>query len=148
MDQFHDLSELLVIAVEWEEHLSGYYREASAVIEDLDCRELVEALQKKHLDNLEILQSLRLEDYGREVWIQCDADCNIDDILPGEELLRQPSANEIVEHILEFEERIRRFYSLIGEKILYRDERDFIESLVRFKEMQIGTIHRYCSEIL
>ena len=148
MDQFHDLSELLGFAVEWEERLSGYYREACAVIEDLECRELVEALQKKHLDNLEILKSLRLEDYGKEVWIQCDADCNIDDILPREELLRQPSAGEITGHILEFEERIRRYYSLIAEKILYRGERDFVESLERFKEMQIDTIHRYCSEIL
>lgn len=148
MDQFHDLKELLGIAVEWEERLSGYYSEACTVIEDAACRELVEALQKKHLDNLDILKSLHLDDYGRDIWIQCDTDCNIDDILPREELLHQPSAGEIVGHILEFEERIRRFYSLIAEKIMYRKEREFIESLERFKEMQISTIHRYCTEIL
>ena len=142
MQNYHDLKELLEILITWEQKLTDFYNAAETEMKDMSCSDILVILRKNHEKNLRIISDILIEDYGKEKWIQWAPDYDLKHLLQFDLQANQCAVGEIINCIMEFEEKMKAFYSSIAEKITTRKEKELFESLVTFKEMQIYEIKR------
>ncbi len=64
-------------------------------------------------------------------------DFNVKYLLPIEKIKKESTSKEIIKYVLEFEEKIKGFYSSISEIIITRNQKELFNSLAIFKERQI-----------
>ena len=140
---FRDLKGLMEVIIIWEDKLTDYYDAAEKIIENKQFKQVIALLREKHLNNLLIIKEIHVEDYGKDEWIQITPDCNVKDLLPVDEIKKDSTSQEIIDHVLEFEEKMMDFYSCISKMIISRDEKELFDSLVKFKERQILNIKRF-----
>ena len=140
---FRDLKGILKAAVQWENKLTDYYSAAEDAVKDKECFCIVDILKRHHANNLRIVRDIRVEDYGRDEWIQSTPDCNVNFLLPIEEINEESTFEEIMGHVLEFEKKMKGFYASVSGKIITREEKELFDSLVQFKEGQILEIKRF-----
>jgi hypothetical protein len=140
MTRYQDLKELLCHVIEKEDNLTHYYDIAGKIVTNHKCRAVLKMLRDNHDCNLKVIRGIDIEDFGANEWIKYGPDTELKALLPEGELTPDSSVGEIVSHILDVETGMRDFYHAITREIVFRDERDLFESLVKFKERQIYEI--------
>ena len=142
MQIYHDLKELLDVLITWENKLTAFYDAAGTEMKDMSCSDILGILKKNHEKNLLILKDIHIEDYGKDEWIQWAPDYDLKHLLQLDLQANRCAVGEIISSIMEFEEKMKEFYSSIAEKITSREEKELFESLVTFKGLQIYEIRR------
>jgi len=139
---YHDLKELLEILITWEHKLTDFYDAAETGMKDTSCSGILEILRKNHEKNLLIMSDIHIEDYGKDKWIQWAPDYDFKHLLQLDVQANSCAIGDIIDSIMEFEEKMKSFYGSIAEKITTREEKELFESLVTFKGLQIYEIKR------
>lgn len=139
---YHDLKELLEILITWEHKLTVFYDAAETEMQDMSCGDILEILKKNHEKNLLIMCDIHIEDYGKDEWIQWAPDYDLKHLLQLDLQANSCAIGDIIDCIMEFEEKMKAFYGSIAEKITTREEKELFESLVTFKDKQIYEIKR------
>ncbi len=67
-------------------------------------------------------------------------DCKEEAILPKHNITRDSTPKEIINHILECEEHLQKFYAAINNNLIIRSQKELLDSLVTFKVNQISEI--------
>jgi len=140
MPGYKGLKSLLKTIVAWEKKLTDFYDVAEYALEKEISKVTVRILRDNHTSNVRILQDIRVEDFGKDEWIQYVPDYNVRDLLPIDKITRDSTPHEIIYSILEYEEKIMGLYSRIAEKTVKTEERELFDSLVVFKNAQIVRI--------
>jgi len=137
---FRDLKGLMDIIISWEKKLSEFYETSEAVVSTERCRQIIGMLKTNHDKNLGIIEDLRVENFGKDEWVQITPDINVKKLLPTECITCDSTPQEITHYVLEFEIQLKDFYSSIADRIVTREEKELFESLVMFKDHQIMKI--------
>ena len=147
MSAYQDLKKCFEMIIHLENCLKDFYDVAEIALRNKESKVLIELLRKKHVDNLQILKNIHVEDYGNIEWVKYSPECNVKNLIPIGKIKRESPPGEIIEHILECEEKIKNFYNEISNKVISRDVKDLFDSLTIFKERQIIEIKKFMEEI-
>ena len=137
---YKDLRSLLNLIVEWEKKLADFYDVAEYALRKKESLITVKILKENHDNNMKVLESIDVEEFGNDEWIKYTPDFNVHDIMPIGKISRDASPDEIIHSILEFEEKVKEYYEKIADKIITSQEKDLFDSLVSFKNTQIVRI--------
>ena len=122
--------------------LKDFYDVAELAMKDNKSKDTIRLLRSKHSDNLRIIKDIDIEEYGKDEWIQYVPEYNVKLVIPIGKIRRDSPPSGICKHILEYEEKIKGFYSSISNTIIERDEKDLFDSLATFKDKQILEIKK------
>lgn len=134
---FKDLATLLEMVIEWENKLTDFYDVAEIALRDVESKRMLEFIRTNHDKILLILKDTHIEDYGQDEWIKYAPDFNVKDLIPIGKIKRDSPPKEIIRNILEFEEKVKEFYSIISEKIISNEAKELFNSLEKLKSKQI-----------
>ena len=140
MVSYKDLKSLFEMTLEWEKQLSDFYDVAEYALKKKETQLTIVLLKENHENNLKILREIDVESFGKDEWLKYVPDYSVKDLIPIGKITRKSNPDEIIDSILEYEERIKDFYSFVAQKIVSRDEKELFESLVSFKNAQIVRI--------
>jgi hypothetical protein len=140
---YRDLQDILNLTAGWERELKDLYDVAEVALRDEKARKVVALLRDKLLRNLEVLENVQVEKYGKTEWVRYSMDIRTDDLIPKTRLKKDSTPKEIFERILECEEKMKDFYSTIRDLLISSDQRELLGSLVTFKVGQIIDIKNY-----
>ena len=140
---FKDLKSLMDIVMKWENDLKDFYDVAEIALKrNRKSMAIVSLLKEDHISNFNIIKDIRVENFGKDEWIKYVPDHRAKDLIPIRKINKGSTPKEILTHILDYEEKIRDFYSSISKKIITRDEKELFDSLVKFKDRQILIIKK------
>ncbi len=142
MAVFSDLKSLMAKAVTWENRLTEFYEQAEALAEFAGCKHVIAMLKEKHEQNLNIINGVNVEDFGRDEWVRGADDIDLDDILSFRDITPDTLGCDVARHIIDFETRFRDFYRSLADEIVTAEEKELFASLAIFKEKQIFEIKR------
>ncbi len=137
MVSFKDLKTLLEIIIDWENKLTDFYDVAEIALREKESKKIIAYLRENHVNNLKIIRDINLEEYGKDEWVKYAPDYRVKDLIPIGKIKRDSSPKEIFKNILEYEEKIKAFYSSISEKIISRETKELFDSLVKLKDKQV-----------
>ena len=143
MVSFKDLKTLLEIIIDWENKLTDFYDVAEIALREKESKKILAFLRENHVTNLKIIKDINLEEYGKDEWIKYAPDYRVKDLIPIGKIKRDSSPKEIFKNILEYEEKIKAFYSSISEKIISREAKELFDSLVKLKNRQIFELRSF-----
>jgi hypothetical protein len=145
MIAFKSLAEILKTTVGWEDKLKDFYDVAEYALKNENSKDTVRMLREKHVDKLEILKGVDTGSDGTTEWVRYAPSYKEEDLIPVGKIHRDTEPGEIIEHLLDFENKLKNTYSSIANNLISRDQKELFESLVLFKEEQIEEI-RHLSE--
>ncbi len=134
---FRDLQEILKLIVGWEKELKDLYDVAEVALRDERSKKLVSLLRDRVVKNLQVLVAVNLATYGDTAWVRYSSELRTDDLIPKTKLRKDSPPREILEHILECEEKLREFYTTIRDLLASPRQEELFDSLVTFKTGQI-----------
>ncbi len=134
---FRDLHEILNLIVGWEKELKDLYDVAEVALRDEKSRKLVSLLRDRVVKNLQVLVAVNLETYGEAAWVRYSSELRAEDVVPKTKLRKDSTPKEILERILECEEKLRDFYATIRDLLASPRQEELFSSLVTFKTGQI-----------
>ena len=140
---YRDLQDILNLTVGWERELKDLYDVAAVALRDEKSRKVVALLRDRLITNLQILENVQVEKYGKTEWVRYSLEIRTDDLIPKTKLKKDSTPKQIFEHILECEEKVKDFYSTIRDLLVSTDQRELLDSLVAFKVGQIIDIKNY-----
>jgi rubrerythrin len=140
---FKDLKDILKISIKWEQNLKNFYDVAEFALQKKESKKVLAMLKENLLKRLEILKNINIENYGKTSWVRYAADYKDDELIPIHSISRDASPQEIFTQILNFETKMKDFYSTIFSKLVPSKQRELFESLVKFKEEQIYEINNF-----
>jgi rubrerythrin len=140
MISYRDLKEILQTTVRWERQLKDLYDVAEFGVKDQAARKIILELRENHLNRLEILENVNVEDFGKVEWIKYAVGYRDEEIVPKKRITRHSSPPEIAKQILEYEEKLMSFYRSIHDSLKTETQKELFASLVKFKEIQISNI--------
>jgi rubrerythrin len=140
---YEDLQDILRRAVGWEKELKDLYDVAEIALRDEKSKKIVALLRDRLVKNLQVLESVNVERYGKTEWVRYTLDFRTDEIVPKTKLKKDSPPKEIFERILESEEKLRDFYSTIRDMLVSSAQQELFTSLVTFKTGQIIEIKDY-----
>jgi len=141
-----DYKEVFIKILKLENKLTEYYNIIEHLVKDEKCREIIAFLKERHINNLKYIRDIRVEDYGKDSWIRSAPDCFVKVVLPINEITSESSIEEIINHILDFEKKMKEIYSCISDEICSGNEKELFNSLAEFKGRQIYEI-KSCLEV-
>jgi hypothetical protein len=142
MIAFKDASELIRFALGLERKLKDFYDVAEVALRSEDSRRTVAALRERLEEKLAALSAMDLKRFGRGEFLKIVPELEEEDVVPRRGLDRDASSGQIVERILASEERLRRFYAEVAERLVAREQKDLFSSLVAFKDAQLADIRQ------
>ncbi len=140
---YEDLQEVLARAIGWEKELKDLYDVAEIALRDERSRRLVGILKDRLVKNLQVLESVDVEKYGKTEWVRYTLDFRMDEVVPKTRLKKDSPPKEIFERIMESEEKLRDFYTIIRDMLVSAAQQELFTSLVTFKTAQIIEIKDY-----
>lgn len=134
--------EIIKMALSWESKLSDYYEVAAYAVKNEKSREILRLLKNSLAERMEIIRRLGPECFERIEWIKNlpDQDGGMKIFLEG--ITRSSMPEDIFNHLLKFEERLRDFYKEIMENLKEGPGREFYENLYKFKIQRIIEIKK------
>ena len=142
MIAFKDLKGLMETVINWENKLSEFYDVAETILKNNESKKIIALLRENHIKNLQIIKDIHIENFGGNEWIRYVPDFNVKNLLPIEKIKRETTSKEIINYVLEFEEKTREFYSSISEIIITRNQKELFNSLAIFKDRQVFEIKK------
>jgi hypothetical protein len=142
MIAFKNLKDILRITLDWERSLKDFYDVAEFALKTEEAKKAVRMLREALLEKLEILKGIKVESFGKSVWIRFALDYKIEDLIPKDRIRRGAEAREIFTHLVSYEEKLANIYSRIAETLVSPGQKELFESLARFKEEQIAEVRR------
>ena len=143
MIAYKELKDVLQKTVEWEKKLNDLYDVASFGLVQDDSKKLIAFLKSRQESNLEVLEGIDIKSYGPSEWVKFASDYREDELIPSKVITRDSSPGQILETILEYEEKLRDFYKMISDHVVGELQRDLFDSLSRFKEEQTNRIKNF-----
>ena len=140
MIAFKNLTEILKTTVSWEDKLKDFYDVAEYALKNENSKNTLRMLREKHVDKLEILKGVNAGSYGASEWVRYAPSYKEEDLIPVGKIDRDAQPRQIIEHLLDFENKLKNTYSSIANNLISRDQKQLFESLVLFKEEQIAEI--------
>ncbi|HEB11672.1 MAG TPA: hypothetical protein ENI06_10720 [Spirochaetales bacterium] len=140
MIAYKELQDVLKITVGWEKKLNDLYDVAEIGLRNKESRKIIAFLKEKQIRNLEILKNININDYGRTEWVRYASDYREEDLIPSRNITKDSPPEEIFSHIVEYEEKLKEFYSSIVSLLVTEEQKELFSSLVTFKESQISEI--------
>ncbi len=134
---FRDLQEILKLIIGWEKELKDLYDVAQIALRDEKSKKLVSLMRERVVKNLEVLQGVNVETFGKTAWVRYSSELRTDDVIPKTKLRKDSTPKEVLERILECEEKLRDFYTTIRDLLASPRQEELFDSLVTFKTGQI-----------
>ncbi len=142
MIAFKDLNEILRMTITWEKQLKDFYDVAEYAIKDPKAKGMVRLLRERLLEKLEILEGVDVSRFGKTEWVRYAPSYRDEELNPAGRIGRDSRPQEILEHMVEYEEKLKTIYSAISNNLISRAQKELFDSLVLFKEEQIGEARR------
>jgi hypothetical protein len=140
---YRDLQDILNLTVGWERDLKDLYDVAEVAFRDEKSKKVVALLRDKLVKNLQVLESVDVENFGKTEWVRYSVDFRTDDLIPKTKFKKDSTPKEIFERILECEEKVKDFDSTIRDLLVSSKQQELLDSLVTFKVGQIIDIKNY-----
>lgn len=140
MIAFKDVKELLQKTIEWENELNGFYDIAELGFKNENQKMLIKALKDNHEKHLQVVKGINPDEFGPTKWIRYAGDFRKEDLIPAKKIKKDSTPQEILSHILDYENKLKNFYTRIYENIITSKQKELFESLIKFKEEQIYEI--------
>ena len=146
MIAFQNVAEILSKSLEWEQKLKDLYDVAEIATQREESHRIVSLLRDNLVQKLDVLRKVNLADRGATEWVRYASDFHEEDLIAPEAMHRDSSPEEILAHIVSYEERLRDFYGRIAEKLVNRNQKELFESLSAFKADQISEFGRIAAQ--
>ena len=146
MIAFKSLSEILKTMLGWENKLKDFYDVAEYALQNEKSKKTVQTLRERHVNKLEILRGVDPSSYGKTEWVRYAPSYQEEDLIPVGKIRRDAEPDEIFEHLLDYESKLKSIYSSIASNLISRTQKELFESLVRFKQEQIEEIRHLAAE--
>ena len=143
MSAYQQLQDVLTRTVEWERELNDLYDVAQYGLASPDSKKTVSFLKERQVTNIEILENVDVRAYGSTEWVKFTPDLKEDELIPKREFTRKSSPQEILGHILSYEQKLMSYYQSVHDHLVSEPQKDLFASLVRFREEQIGRIRNF-----
>ncbi len=137
MIAFKDLEDILKLAIKWENKLKDFYDVAEFALTDNESKRVAANLRGNLLKNLTILEHINIGDYGTTSWVRYASGHREEELIPVNRITRESKPEEIFHQILDYQSKLKDFYSTILSKLISAKQRELFESLVKFQEEQI-----------
>ena len=147
MIAFKDLKDILDITISWESKLKDFYDVAELALKSDESKRVVAVLRNKVREKLEILRNMDLNKLGSLECVRYASGLKREDLIPKGAIGRNSSADEIFRHILNYEQKLKMFYSEVSTKLVSRNQKELFESLAVFKDEQISEINNYMAAL-
>ena len=142
MIAFKDASEIIRFALRLEHKLKDFYDVAEVALRSVESRRMVAVLRERLEEKLAALTAVDLRRFGRGEFMKVVPALSEDEIVPRQAIGRDASPAQIVDGMLASEERLRRFYAEIAERLVAREQKDLFNSLVAFKDAQLADLRQ------
>ncbi len=142
MIAFKNLKDILDITIKWENKLKDFYDVSELALRNIESKEVVTTLRQNHVKNLEILKNINVSNYGKTEWVRYAPDYKEEELIPIRKITRDSNPEQIFTQILEYEIKLREFYSSILNNLVTRKQKELFDSLVKFKDEQIFGIKK------
>ena len=146
MIAFKSLSEILQTMIRWEDKLKDFYDVAEYALRNEKSRNTVRALRERHQNKLEILRDVDPSSHGKTEWVRYAPSYRDEDLIPVGKIHRDAQPEEIFEHLLDYEGKLKNIYSSVAANLISRSQKELFESLVLFKEEQIEEIRQLAAD--
>jgi hypothetical protein len=146
MIAFKSLSEILKTMLGWENKLKDFYDVAEYALQNEKSKKAVQTLRERHENKLEILQRVDPASHGKTEWVRYAPSYKEEELIPIGKIHRDAEPEEIFEHLLDYEEKLKNVYASIATSLITRSQKELFESLVLFKEEQIEEIRHLATE--
>ncbi len=137
---FKTVAEILKLVQQWEERLNSFYDIMEEYLKDGRSRETAVLLQKEQTKAIKMLKDINFKEYGRAEYVQNVPDYGSEEVIPHFEISADSSPKEVFETILEYEEKLEKFYTHLRDIVTFEKSRDLLDMLVQFKMGQIKKI--------
>jgi hypothetical protein len=145
---FKDLKDILSLTIKWEGKLKDFYDVAEFALSNDESKKAISALRSNLLKNLDVLKNIDLKNYGKTEWVRYASDYKDDELIPIRKVTRDSTPEEIFSQILEYQTKLKEFYSMIVSKLISIKQRELFESLVTFKDEQIFETKRFMESFI
>jgi hypothetical protein len=139
MPAFQEIRDLLNTTIGWEKKLKDFYDVAEYALRSPESKKAIAVLRDKLLEKLEILENIDPDKFGGD-WIKYAPDYRDDELFHMDSINRESAPRDIVNHLLEYETKLKSFYETVWDRLTKRNPKELFESLVTFKEYQITEI--------
>ena len=146
MIAFKSLSEILKTMLGWENKLKDFYDVAEYALQNENSKKAVRTLRERHANKLEILQRVDPASHGKTEWVRYAPSYKEEELIPIGKINRDSQPEEIFEHLLDYEDKLKIVYASIANSLITRSQKELFESLVLFKEEQIEEIRHLAKE--
>ncbi len=140
MLSFKNLFEILKKSIEWERDLLGLFEVAEIGVKNEESKTVISGLLKEQMVKLDILNNIDPEAFSLNKMVRYVSDYKDDEIIPKNEIKSDSTPKEIFEHIFEYEEKMKEFYSSILRVLSTKNQEELFQSLVTFKENQMASL--------
>jgi hypothetical protein len=140
MIAFKSLGEILNTMVGWENKLKDFYDVAEYALQNEKSKKTVQTLRERHVNKLDILRGVDPSTHGKSEWVRYAPSYKEEDLIPVGRIQRDAGPEEIFEHLLDYESKLKSIYASIANNLISRSQKELFESLVQFKEEQIEEI--------
>ena len=140
MISFKSLSEILKTMLGWENKLKDFYDVAEYALQNEKSKKTVQTLREQHVNKLDILRGVDPSSHGKSEWVRYAPSYKEEDLIPVGKIHRDAQPEEIFEHLLDYQSKLKSIYSSIANNLISRSQKELFESLVHFKEEQIEEI--------
>ncbi|NOY08370.1 MAG: hypothetical protein GXP33_05985 [Spirochaetes bacterium] len=137
MIAFKDLKDILKLAVKWEKKLKDFYDVAEFALSDKKSKGVIAVLRENLLKNIHILENISIADYGTTEWVRYASEHREEELIPVKRITRESKPEEIFHQILDYQAKLKDFYSTILNNLITDKQKELFESLVKFQEEQI-----------
>lgn len=131
------------LTIKWEKKLKDFYDVAEFALRNVDSKRVVALLRENLVNRLEVLENTNPNDYGSTEWIQYAPDYKDDELIPIKTISRDADPKDILNQILDYEQKLKSFYETIAQKLVVAKQKDLFESLALFKDEQIFEINKF-----
>jgi hypothetical protein len=146
MIAFKSLSEILKTMLGWENKLKDFYDVAEYALQNEKSKKTVQTLRERHVNKLEILRGVDPSSHGKTEWVRYAPSYQEEDLIPVGKIRRDAEPDEIFEHLLDYESKLKSIYSSVANNLISRTQKELFESLVLFKEEQIEEIRHLAAK--
>ena len=147
MIAFKNVSEILEKSLVWEEKLKDLYDVAEVATRREESGKVVALLRDSLVQKLKVLRNVDPSKFGTLEWVRYAGDRNEADLLASNSIRRDSPPEDILNHLVTYQQHLQDFYAHIAENLVSRDQKELFESLASFKAEQIGEIGRIVSLI-
>ena len=145
---FKDLKDILSITIKWESKLKDFYDVAEFALSSDESKKVVSGLRTNLLKNLNVLKNINLKNYGKTEWVRYASSYKDEELIPIRKVTRDSTPEEIFSQILEYQTKLKEFYSMIVSKLISVKQKELFESLVTFKDEQIFETKRFMESFI